>query len=243
MFEVLLHFASLMLCLKLVREMLGILKMWDLQHYNLKLLPESPWPQAPAVPLRKRSMSSFKDLQRSRHSGLLGTSGLGRSLRFSLLFHLDLFKFHDFSSNPRFSQDVLIPPTSLGSLPRLFGSAGIWASGPMILSKACDFGPIDLSCSRHKHGTFFHFRFSALPPEFHRPEMLHWKWQHFHPDQLCSTGASRTDGIVMSFTKRFTACFNTPSLEVCSFIEPFLSLYGTDCVTECLIMIVDIRYL
>lgn len=88
---------------------------------------------------------------------------------------------------------------------------------------------------------FFHVRFSALPPEFHRPEMLHWKWQHFHPDQLCSTGASRTDGIVMSLTKRFTACFKTPSLEVCSFIEP-LSLYGTDCVTECLIMIAAIRY-
>lgn len=163
MFEVLLHFASLMLCLKLVREMLGILKMWDLQHYNLKLLPESPWPQAPAVPLRKRSMSSFKDLQRSRHSGLLGTSGLGRSLRFSLLFHLDLFKFHDFSSNPRFSPDVLIPPTSLGSLPRLFGSAGIWASGLMILSKACDFGPIDLSCSRHKPtSTELFFMFDSL---------------------------------------------------------------------------------
>lgn len=42
-----------------------------------------------------------------------------------------------------------------GSLPRLFGSAGIWARGPMILSKACDFGPIDLSCSRQEARNFF----------------------------------------------------------------------------------------
>ena len=102
--------------------------------------------------------------------------------------------------------------------------------------KACDFH-INFSCGWHKHGTFF--MFDSL--FFHR-NSTGLRCSIVGYDNIFiqinkATGASRTDGIVMSFTKRFTACFNAPSLEVCSFMELFLSLYGTDCITECFIIL------
>ena len=71
------------------------------------------------------SRLKFKDLQRSRHSDLLPRN-ISKTMS---PFTLCLFKFHVFSSNhSRFSHDFLVRmSTSLGSLPRLFGSAGICA--------------------------------------------------------------------------------------------------------------------